>query len=291
MLTLVVNIVLASFKLATGFLGNSAAMIADGVHTLSDVFTTIIVMISLWVSRQPADKEHPYGHGRAESIAAKVLSLALLTASFTTFKTGVVNLFNRTGPPSTITLYAASISIISQECMYHLTAWVGKKYNSQALSADAWHHRSDALSSVGTLIGIFAATRGLYFMDGVSALLVAILIFQMGISIWKKTVDELMDKQKDESIRKMIISICTEKDIVINENLLRLRHYGNSVYADMTMYACPKLTVFQSHELSETIRLCLINKITPLKDVLIHVEPLENEDSDLNSENAMCTNH
>ncbi len=275
LVTLLINIALSGYKLVVGLFGHSTAMLADGIHSLSDVLTTVIVMISLGISQKPADKEHPYGHGRAESIAAKVLGLALMVVAFSVAKTGLTSLLNGSTIPSQSALWAALISIIIKEAMYQVTVNIGRKQKSQALIADAWHHRSDAFSSIGTSIGIFAARRGLYFMDGLAALIVSILIFQMGLSIWKKTVEEIMDTQKSEAMRELIVETCQQKGVFLNEDLLRLRHYGNSVFAEMTIGIPANATVYESHELAEEIRSELINKIDSLKDVIIHIDPLD----------------
>lgn len=274
LITLIINIILSGYKLLVGILGRSTAMIADAIHSFSDVLTTVIVMISLTISNKPADKEHPYGHGRAESIAAKILGLALIVVSFTVAKAGIESFFRSPVVPSKSALYAALFSIVIKEAMYQVTVNIGRRQNSQALIADAWHHRSDALSSVGTLIGIFFARRGLLFMDGVGALIVSILIFKMGLTIWKKTVEELMDTQKDESTRELIINLCTQKGININKDLLRLRHYGNTAFAEMTINVPGHDTVAESHLLAENLRKELIENITSLDDVLIHIDPL-----------------
>lgn len=274
LITLIINIILSGYKLLVGILGRSTAMIADAIHSFSDVLTTVIVMISLTISNKPADKEHPYGHGRAESIAAKILGLALIVVSFTVAKAGIESFFKSPVVPSKSALYAALFSIVIKEAMYQVTVNIGRRQNSQALIADAWHHRSDALSSVGTLIGIFFARRGLLFMDGVGALIVSILIFKMGLTIWKKTVEELMDTQKDESTRELIINLCTQKGININKDLLRIRHYGNTAFAEMTINVPGHDTVAESHLLAENLRKELIENITSLDDVLIHIDPL-----------------
>ncbi len=275
LVTLIINIFLSGYKLIVGLLAHSTAMLADGIHSLSDVLTTVIVMISLGISKKPADKEHPYGHGRAESIAAKILGLALMVVAFSVAKTGIVSLLNSSAIPGQSALWAALISIIIKEAMYQVTVNIGRKQKSQALIADAWHHRSDAFSSIGTSIGIFAARRGLYFMDGLAALIVSILIFQMGLSIWKKTVEEIMDTQKSEGMRELIIKTCQQKGVSINQDLLRLRHYGNSVFAEMTIGIPANATVYESHELAEEIREELINNIDSLEDVIIHIDPLD----------------
>lgn len=275
LVTLIINIALSGYKLVVGLLAHSTAMLADGIHSLSDVLTTVIVMVSLGISKKPADKEHPYGHGRAESIAAKVLGLALMLVAFSVAKTGIESLLKSSTIPGQSALWAALISIIIKEAMYQVTVNIGREQKSQALIADAWHHRSDAFSSIGTSIGIFAARRGLYFMDGLAALIVSVLIFRLGLSIWKKTVDEIMDTQKSEAMREKIVATCQQKGVFLNEDLLRLRHYGNSVFAEMTIGIPANATVYESHELAEQIREELINNIDSLKDVIIHIDPLD----------------
>ena len=273
--TLIINIILSGYKMFVGVMGNSTAMIADAVHSFSDVFTTIIVMFSLGISKKPADKEHPYGHARAESIAAKVLGLALMVVAFSVAKSGISSLTRGNVTPSFGALMAAIISIFIKEVMYQVTVYVGRKQQSKALIADAWHHRSDALSSVGTMIGIFAARRGLYFMDGVGALIVSVLIGKMGWDIWKQTVEELMDTQKPEAVRELITSICQNEGVYLNNELLRIRHYGNTIFAEMTIGVPGDVSVNEGHKMAEKIRLELVGKVKELEDVIIHVDPLD----------------
>ncbi len=274
LITMISNIVLAVYKVYVGVIGKSTAMIADGIHTLSDVFTTLIVLIALKIAKKPADKEHPYGHGRAESIAAKILSLILMGVSLQLFKSGISGIFTNKSAPAITTLWAAIFSIIIKEIMYQATAYVGRMKNSSALMADALHHRSDAFSSIGTLIGILGARIGLYFMDGVGGLVVALLIFKMGFEIWKSTVEEFMDTQKDEGIREKIISVCQREKVMLNKDLLRLRHYGNLVFAEMTINVQASVSVEKGHEIAENIRNQLITEINPLGDVIIHIDPV-----------------
>ncbi len=273
--TLIINIILSGYKMFVGVMGNSTAMIADAVHSFSDVFTTIIVMFSLGISKKPADKEHPYGHARAESIAAKVLGLALMVVAFSVAKSGISSLTRGNVTPSFGALMAAIISIFIKEVMYQVTVYVGRKQQSKALIADAWHHRSDAFSSVGTMIGIFAARRGLYFMDGVGALIVSVLIGKMGWDIWKQTVEELMDTQKPEAVRELITSICQNEGVYLNNELLRIRHYGNTIFAEMTIGVPGDVSVNEGHKMAEKIRLELVGKVKELEDVIIHVDPLD----------------
>lgn len=273
--TLIINIILSGYKMFVGVMGNSTAMIADAVHSFSDVFTTIIVMFSLGISKKPADKEHPYGHARAESIAAKVLGLALMVVAFSVAKSGISSLTRGNVTPSFGALMAAIISIFIKEVMYQVTVYVGRKQQSKALIADAWHHRSDAFSSVGTMIGIFAARRGLYFMDGVGALIVSVLIGKMGWDIWKQTVEELMDTQKPEAVRELITSICQNEGVYLNNELLRIRHYGNTIFAEMTIGIPGDVSVNEGHKMAEKIRLELVGKVKELEDVIIHVDPLD----------------
>ena len=285
--TLIGNILLSAFKLFAGIAGASAAMVADGLHSLSDVFTTIIVMFSLKVANKPADEEHPYGHGRAESIASKILGLALMVVAVGVAKNGIESLILGSEAPEKIALIAAIISIVVKEVMYQATISVGKKTQSKALVASAWHHRSDAYSSVGTLVGIFAARRGWYFMDGVGALIVSVLIFKMGWEIWKKTVEELMDTQKSGDGRELIEAICQRENVILKEDLLRLRHYGNKIYAEMTIVVPGELSVTEAHDRSECIRSNLLNEIPNLEDVIIHVDPRETDYKEL-SKSTVC---
>jgi len=202
-------------------------------------------------------------------------------------KNGIESLILGSEAPEKIALIAAIISIVVKEVMYQATISVGKKTQSKALVASAWHHRSDAYSSVGTLVGIFAARRGWYFMDGVGALIVSVLIFKMGWEIWKKTVEELMDTQKSGDGRELIEAICQRENVILKQDLLRLRHYGNKIYAEMTIVVPGELSVTEAHERSECIRSKLLNEIPNLEDVIIHVDPRETDYKEL-SKSTVC---
>ncbi|NMB27663.1 MAG: cation transporter, partial [Tissierellia bacterium] len=235
-ITILMNIFLAIFKIIAGIVGKSKAMLADGVHTLSDVFATFIVLFGLKISMKEADKNHPYGHERYESVFAKILSVVLIVTGFFIGIEGIKSLISGDiKTPDKIALIAAFVSILVKEGMYWYTIKVAKKIKSLSMEASAWHHRSDALSSVGTFIGILGARLGLKVLDPIAAIIVSILIIKVGIDLYTKSIKGLVDESADdeiiEKIREITLSVKEVKDI----KNLKTRIFGNKIYVDIAI--------------------------------------------------------
>ena len=198
-ITIIVNVVLSAIKIAAGVIGKSSAMLADGVHTLSDVLTTFVVIIGLKISSKEADEKHPYGHEKYEPVFAKLLSVLLGATGLFIGYEGIMIL--RSGDiqtPGRIALIAAIISIVTKEGMYWYTVKVAKKIKSLSMEADAWHHRSDAFSSVGTFVGILGARMGLKILDPIAAIIVSVFIIKVGVDLYIKSVRGLVDHRKNK---------------------------------------------------------------------------------------------
>jgi cation diffusion facilitator family transporter len=226
-ISLVSNTLLALLKIFIGFFGSSKALIADGFHSVSDMASTIIVMISIKFSETPADKNHPYGHEKAEALGTNILSVILILTAFFLGRDAVLTIFEGDiAEPGSWALVAAFISIVVKELLYRYTIKIGEKINSRGLIADAHHHRSDAFSSIAALIGIGGAKLGFRFLDPLAGLVVAFLILKVGYEIMRDTSYELMDgrpaKEKIEEIRDLAESI----DGVIDIHDIKLRSYG-----------------------------------------------------------------
>ena len=273
-ITLIINSILSIFKLISGIIGRSSAMISDSIHSISDVISTIIVIIGIKLSNKKSDKEHQYGHERFENVASIILSFLLLITGLLIGIKGINNIYTKKFViPTMIPLLAALISIITKEWMYWYTIKVSKKYNSDSLKADAWHHRSDALSSVGSLIGIYASIKGLIYMDLIASIIIALIIIKTSIDIFI------------ESIRKMTDTSCNEetinniKDIIMNTNgvksidILKTRLFGNKIYIDLEISADKNITFQESHTICHKVHDEIETKIKDVKHCMIHINP------------------
>ncbi|KAJ51001.1 cation diffusion facilitator family transporter [Clostridium tetanomorphum] len=278
LLTILMNVFLCLFKVMAGIFGKSSAMIADGIHTLSDVITTIMVILGLKISSKKEDEEHPYGHEKFEPVYAKIIStLLLITGIFIAYEGVKVLLSGNYNTPGTIALIAAVVSIIAKEFMYRYTIYTAKKIKSISMEADAWHHRSDALSSIGTFIGIFGARAGLKILDPLTSIIVSFFIIKVAIEFYLKSVKELVDTSAD----KETIATIKEETLKINgvENIynLKTRTFGSKVYVDIEIYVDSKMTVEESHRIATAVHDNLENKIENIKHCMVHVEPFYSE--------------
>ncbi|HZK01049.1 MAG TPA: cation diffusion facilitator family transporter [Tissierellaceae bacterium] len=273
-ITIIINIVLSAIKIIAGIIGKSSAMLADGVHTLSDVLTTFVVLIGLKVSSKEADDSHPYGHEKYEPIFAKWLSIILAFTGVVIGYEGIKVLINgNIKIPGSIALVAAAISIIIKEGMYRHTLRTAKKIKSFSMEADAWHHRSDALSSIGTFIGILGARMGLRILDPIAAVIVSVFIIKVGIDLYFKSigglVDESADKDTIEKIEALILSVKGVKRI----RDLKTRIFGSKVYVDIDIIVDGDITVTEGHNIAEMAHDLVEKNIEDIKHCMVHVEP------------------
>lgn len=278
-ITLILNLILSVVKVISGFIGRSSAMIADGIHTLSDVLTTVVVLLGLKVSSKKADDDHPYGHERYESIFAKLLSLILLvTGAFIGYEALKTLIEGNIKEPGQIALIAAFISILTKEAMYRYTIKTAKKIKSISMEADAWHHRSDAFSSIGTFIGILGARVGFPALDPIAGIVVAIMVIKVGVDLYLKSIRELVDESASEEIINEINNIANSTKGVINVNRLRTRVFGNRIFVDIDIQVDPNITVKEGHDISAVLHDRLESEITDIKHTMVHVEPFGNKE-------------
>jgi len=273
-ISLVSNTLLALLKIFIGFFGSSKALIADGFHSVSDMASTIIVMISIKFSETPADKNHPYGHEKAEALGTNILSVILILTAFFLGRDAVLTIFEGDiAEPGSWALVAAFISIVVKELLYRYTIKIGEKINSRGLIADAHHHRSDAFSSIAALIGIGGAKLGFRFLDPLAGLVVAFLILKVGYEIMRDTSYELMDgrpaKEKIEEIRDLADSI----DGVIDIHDIKLRSYGPNYIVDLKIVVRDRLSVVEGHNIACQVENIIIDNSDDVKDVLVHIDP------------------
>ncbi len=273
-ITIIINIALSTIKVLAGIIGRSTAMIADGVHSLSDVLSTIAVMLGLKLAKQPADEDHPYGHEKMEPVMAKILaSILLITALLIGFN-GIKNIINGTNViPEKIAMYAAILSIIVKEWMYRYTVKGAKKIQSSSLMADAWHHRSDAFSSIGTLIGIIGAIMGYPILDPIASLVICIFITKVAINIYKQAIDQLVDHSADTKTIENIKSKIQKTNGVIKIDELKTRLHANKLYVDVEICVDRCLSVCEAHEIAERVHNTVESIDNRIKHCMVHVNP------------------
>lgn len=274
LITVTLNIILCIFKVTAGILGKSNAMIADGIHTLSDVITTFMVILGLKISNKKEDKNHPYGHERFEPIFAKLISTILFLTGIFIFYEGLKILRSRNyNTPGRIALIAACISIICKELMYRYTISTAKKVESLSMQADAWHHRSDALSSIGTFLGIFGARAGFKILDPLTSIVVSFFILKVSVEFYLKSVEKLVDTSADEEIINKIRNEALKVTGVKNINDLKTRLFGNKIYVDIEICVNSKMTVEESHNIATKVHDNIESKIKNTKHCMVHIEP------------------
>lgn len=275
-ITVLVNVVLSAFKILAGVIGNSSAMIADGAHTLSDVLTTFVVLLGLKVSSKEADEEHPYGHEKYESVFAKILSiLLLLTGIFIGYEAIKVLISGEFRKPKLIALIAAFLSIVIKEGMYWYTIKVARKIKSISMEADAWHHRSDAFSSIGTFMGILGAQLRFPALDPIAGIIVSFFVIKVGVGLYIKSVKELVDESASYDIVQKIKDIATAVDGVREIKNLKTRVFGNKIYVDIEILVDSHISVKSGHDIAEKVHDKLEIEMTDIKHCMVHIEPFQ----------------
>ncbi len=277
--SIVVNVVLSLFKLIAGILANSAAMVSDAVHSASDVFSTVVVIIGIKISSKASDKNHPYGHERLECVAAIVLSTILavtgLGIGYTALRKMISGDAGDLVVPGMLALVAAIVSIATKEAMYWYTRMNAKRIDSSALMADAWHHRSDALSSVGALVGIGGAMLGFPILDTVASFVICFFIEKAAYDIFRDAVDKMVDKACDEETENALKKCALSQEGVLGVDLLRTRVFGNKIYVDIEISADANDSFKEAHRIAENVHESIEKNFTKVKHIMVHVNPIE----------------
>ena len=278
-----VNTVLTVFKIVAGILGHSGAMLADGIHSLSDFLTDIVVLIGFKLTEKPEDESHNYGHDKYETLATVVISIFLAVIGFEILKAGGVKVIaamkgELLPRPRIIALIAAALSILVKELLYRYTMLTGKKINSQVIVANAWHHRSDALSSLGTLIGIGAAIllgEKWAILDPIASIIVSLFVFKVALDILVPAINELMEsslgKEETENIKDIIL--CKEK--VLSFHKLRTRKVGTKAAIEFHILLDSDLNLKSAHDVASEIEKDIKSCINTKRIITIHIEPFE----------------
>lgn len=280
--SIAVNILLSLLKLAAGMIESSGAMISDAVHSSSDVFSTVIVLIGVKISRKEADKEHPYGHERMECVAAIILAVVLFLTGVGIGMNGLQKILGNSSDelavPGVLALGAAVFSIVTKEWMFRYTKYYAQKINSGALLADAWHHRSDALSSVGAFIGILGARMGFPVMDPAASVIICLFIGKASYDIFKDALDKMVDKSCDDKVIEQLREAVLGQPGVIRIDKLNTREFGNRVYVDVEIAADGKKTLYETHAIAECVHNKIEKQFPDVKHIMVHVNPDEEDD-------------
>ena len=278
-ISIVVNVLLSAIKFVVGVIANSGAMISDAIHSVSDVFSTIIVMIGANAAAKDPDQEHPYGHDRMECIAAIVLAIVLFITGIGVGITGVKKIFGGNygdlAVPGALALVAAVISIVVKEGMFWYTRFYGKKVDSTALLADAWHPRSDALSSVGSFIGILGARLGFPICDPLASVVICLFIVKAAYNICKEALDKMVDKSCDDETERKMSDLIKSQEGVISLDLLMTRMFGSKLYVDVEIGADENTPLRDSHAIAENVHNAIEANFPKVKHCMVHVNPVE----------------
>ena len=278
-----VNVVLLVFKFVAGFLGGSAAMIADAVHSLSDFITDVVVILFVRLSSKPEDSDHDYGHGKYETLATSLIGLALLFVGIMIMYNGVHDIVsalmgNKIAQPGMIALVAALVSIALKEWAYGFTVKAGRKFDSQAVIANAWHHRSDALSSIGTAVGIGGAIllgERWAVLDPIAAVVVSVFIIRTAWILTKQSAGELLEQSLPEEMEQEIVRIVDSEPLTSEVHHLRTRRIGSHIAIEMHLRMPGDITLYESHLHATDIEQKLRKRFGPSTHIGLHVEPLK----------------
>ncbi len=286
--TIVVNLLLSIGKFAAGAIGKSNAMISDAVHSASDVASTVIVLIGARIAVKNEDKDHNYGHDKFESIASIILAMMLFATALMLGYAGIKDIAGAAKgeyvKPSYIALIAAVVSIAVKEGMYWYTIYYAKKLDSQALKADAWHHRSDAFSSIAGFAGILGAILGVYVLEGIATVLIALLIIKVSYDIVKVVIKQLTDHAASDELYGQIYKTINEDNEVKNIDLLKTRMSGSIIYVEAEIAVDSTLNIVEAHAIAQRVHDCIEEKFEEVRHIVIHVNPYTQEENQENRE-------
>jgi len=278
MIGLVVNLVLSALKFAAGVVGNSQAVVADAVHSLSDTVTDVAVLVGVRFWAKPPDECHPHGHRRIEFLVTIFIGLLLAAVALGLCYNAITTLHQvGINPPGAIAFFAAALSILVKEILYRWTISVGREIKSTALIANAWHHRSDSLSSIPAALAVAGAAFSprLSFLDRLGAIVVSMFILQAAWKIVRPSLEQLVDQGAPEEIRRGIEQLAWATPGVQEVHAIRTRHIGSGIEVDLHVLVDPRLTVEEGHRISEEVKRRLIDYVSDVVDVVVHLEPYE----------------
>lgn len=275
-ITIIINTILSLFKLAAGILAHSGAMISDAIHSASDVLSTFVVIAGVKLSGKANDAEHPYGHERMECVAAIILSVMLSLVGGAIGFGGLANIFLRSkalAAPGKLALIAAIVSIAVKEWMYRYTRTAAMRMKSDALMADAWHHRSDALSSVGSLAGIGGAILGYPVLDSIASVVICVFILKAALDIFREAVNKMVDRACDPETTRQIRELILKNKEIITLDLLKTRMFGAKIFVDVEFSLDPEVTLRYAHSVADKIHDEIEAAFPEVKHCMVHVNP------------------
>ena len=271
--SIAVNLMLSIFKLIAGLMASSGAMISDAIHSASDVFSTIIVIIGVKISGKASDEDHPYGHDRFECVACILLGVTGVGIGLTGVQKLTAGHYDTLAVPGVLALAAAVISIVVKEIMYWYTRNAAKKINSGALMADAWHHRSDALSSVGSFVGIFGARMGFPMLDPLASVVICLFVVKAAVDIFRDAISKMTDKSCDqETVNEMHDCIMNIQGVE-GIDLLKTRSFGSKYYVDIEIKADGDKKLWEAHAIAENVHHAIEQQFPLVKHCMVHVNP------------------
>ena len=283
--SIIINLLLSAAKLTAGILGGSNAMVSDAVHSASDVFSTIVVMIGVKISHRESDKNHPYGHERLESVAALILAAQQLQSVRAGTGAGIgyrgiqMIVSGAEGKglaiPTILPLIAAIVSILVKEGMYWYTMETANKIRSDALRADAWHHRSDAMSSIGSFIGILGAKIGFPILDPVAGVVICVFILKAAFDIFRDAVSKMTDEACDDRTMAAIAGVAKRQAGVLRLDDIKTRVFGNKIYVDIEIGVDGDIKLRQAHQIAEKVHTEIEKNFPSVKHCMVHVNPYE----------------
>ena len=270
------NVILSAFKLFAGIFGNSAAMVSDAVHSMSDLFSTMIAMVGIKLAGKQADKEHPYGHERFECVATLVLAGLVLAVGLGIGWAGVQRIVSgeyATAVPGVLALVGATVSIGVKEGLFWYVRAAARRIDSSALMADAWHSRADGLSSIGSFVGILGAMLGFPVLDSVVALVICLFIVKTAVSIFLDAIGKLTDKSCDDATVEEMRRVILAQEDVFHIDEIRTRLFGNKIYVDLEICGRPTDTLETAHDTAQRVHDAIEEHFPKVKHCMVHVNP------------------
>jgi len=276
---IVVNLLLSIGKLVVGYIGHSQALIADGLHSLSDLISDGMVLMATHHSNSDADEEHPYGHARYETFATITLATLLTIVGIGIGVDAVYRLLDSQSLaiPAMMTLWVAGASILSKEILYQYTMLIARRVKSKMLEANAWHHRTDAISSIVVFVGIAGAIWGYPILDSIAAIIVAVMICKIGWELGHQSFQELVDTGLDAETLAQVSNAIRNVNGVNELHMLRSRRMGHNVLVDVHILVSPRLSVSEGHQISEAVEASLAKNFDDINDVTVHIDPEDDE--------------
>lgn len=278
---MILNVALTLFKLMAGLTAHSQAMISDAVHSASDILSGLIVIIGVRLSARRPDADHPYGHERFESVAAIVLAAVMASVGMNiglgAVESIVTGAYRTAAAPGVLALVAAIVSIVGKEAMYWYTYAAAGRIRSTALRAEAWHHRSDALSSVGALMGIAGARMGANIMEPAASIVICLFILKAAVAVFWEAIDQMVDRSCEGDVEAALRLSAASQPGVHGVDMLHTRVFGNRVYADIEISTDGNLPLVKAHEIAERVHSEIERQFPQVKHVMVHVNPASGE--------------